>query len=99
MTPQLLANLPATIAELATWLHVPRRTIEAAIQDARLAGVPIVSDSNGVHLAADATEAATCADALRRRAISQLLTARALRQTARRMALDEAHVEQPSLWG
>ena len=96
MTPELVANLPATIAELAQWLRVPRRDIEKAIQEARLAGVPLVTDADGVRLAKDAAEAADCAARLRSRAISQLLTSRALRKTARRMR--EAEAQQPTLW-
>lgn len=102
MIPELcrvLTRGPATLSELARWMQVPRRTVEQTVQEARLAGVAIISDGNGVHLAADATEAAQCAAALRRRAITQLLTARAMRNAARRMTLEEADVQQPSLWG
>ena len=93
-----LIHGPATLAELARWMQVPRRTVEQTVQEARLAGVAIISDGNGVHLAADATEAAACDAALRRRAITQLLTARAMRRAAKRMAQEEAQIEQPSLW-
>ena len=63
------------------------RRIQAATQEARLAGWPIVSDGDGVRLATDPGEVAACAEALRRRAISQFLTARALRRTAERMTV------------
>lgn len=61
------------------------RRVQAAIQEARLAGWPIVSDGEGVRLSFDPGEVAACAVALRRRAVTQWLTARALRRTAERM--------------
>ena len=61
------------------------RRIQAATQEARLAGWPIVSDGDGVRLSTDPGEVAACAAALRRRAVTQWLTARALRRTADRM--------------
>lgn len=97
ITPYL-ASEPKTKRELAIASGYSTRDVELLIQGARLDGVPICSDSRGYFLAADATEAAQCAAALRRRAITQLLTARAMRRAARRMAAEEAHVEQPSLW-
>lgn len=42
-----------TIGELAEALRVSRREIEAAIQAARLDGVPIVSGSEGVWIGTD----------------------------------------------
>ena len=69
-----------TIGELAEALNVPRRTIEEAVQSARLDGVPIVSGSEGLWLAQTPQEAHEAALALRRRAIHQLVTARALRR-------------------
>lgn len=42
-----------TIGELAEALHVPRRTIEEAVQSARLDGVPIVSGSEGLWIGTD----------------------------------------------
>ena len=70
-----------TIGELAEVLYVPRRTIEEAVQSARLDGVPIVSGSEGLWIASTPQEARTAALALRRRAITQLVTSRALRRT------------------
>lgn len=61
------------------------RRVQAAIQEARLAGWPLVSDGEGVRLSFDPGEVAACAVALRRRAVTQWLTARALRRTAERM--------------
>ena len=68
------------------------RRVQAAEQELRLAGWPLVSDADGVRLADDPAEVLACADALRRRALTQLLTARALRATAGQMA------EPMTLW-
>jgi hypothetical protein len=87
-----------TIAALATNHGWPRRTVEACLQELRLAGEPIVTDAYGVHLARSADEVAECVAALRRRAVHQMLTARALRRTARRMREAELRVEPQSLW-
>lgn len=89
---------PLTLHELARSMHAPRRDAERLVQELRLAGVPLVSDGNGIRLARDAAEAAACAAALRRRAISQLLTARALRRTAAKMREAEMAVDRPTLW-
>ena len=94
-----LGTEPTTLTELAARMHVPRREAERFVQEARLAGVPLVSDGDGVRLARDATEAAQCAARLRRRAITQLLTARALRRAAQRMTLAEGDFEQTAIWG
>jgi hypothetical protein len=61
------------------------RRVQAAIQEARLAGWPIVSDGDGVRLETDPAAVLACAAALRRRAVTQWLTARALRRTGERM--------------
>lgn len=71
-----------TIGELAEALNLPRRSIEEAVQAARLEGVPIVSGSEGLWIASSSHEARSAALALRRRAITQLVTARALRLSA-----------------
>ena len=83
-----------TIGELAEALNLPRREIEAAVQAARLDGVPIVSGSEGLWIASTPLEALEAAQALRRRAITQLVTARALRAAGKRMAA----IRQPSIW-
>ena len=83
-----------TIGELSESLKVSRREIEAAVQSARLDGVPIVSGSEGLWIASTAQEALEAAQALRRRAITQLVTARALRAAGKRMAA----IRQPTLW-
>jgi len=69
------------------------RRVQAACQEARLAGWPIVSDGDGMRLEDDPAAVAMCALALRRRAITQLLTSRALRRTGARMR------EPMTLWG
>ena len=83
-----------TYGELAERLNVPRRTVEKAIQQMRLAGVPVITGNDGVWLAETALEAQQAAQALRRRAITQLVTARALRAAGKRMAA----IRQQTLW-
>ena len=61
------------------------RRVQAACQEARLAGWPIVSDGDGMRLEDDPAAVAMCALALRRRALTQCVTARARRRTAARM--------------
>lgn len=62
------------------------RRVQAATQELRLAGWPVVTDGEGVRLATDPAEVRECAEALRRRAVTQWKTARALRATAEHMA-------------
>jgi hypothetical protein len=104
---RLLANASATQEDIAKACHLPVRSVQAAIQELRLAGQPIITDPEGswrgMRLARDADEAMACAVALRRRLATQYLTYRALRGTARRMYLAERkppEVEAPegSLW-
>ena len=75
-----------TIGELAEALRVSRREIEAAVQAARIDGVPIVSGSEGLWISDSPEEVARAAESLRKRLVTQYATVRALRATARRMA-------------
>lgn len=77
---------PLTKKALAEAAGVSTREVEALIQQYRLEGWPILSDSDGYRLSNDPAEVLACSQRLRRRAIHQLLTSRALRRTARRMA-------------
>jgi len=86
---------PATLAELAEWCHASRRDVEAAVQELRHQGNPIVSDGEGIRWSDDPAEVAACARALRRRLVTQYRTLRSLQTTARRMAA----TEEPTLWG
>ena len=75
-----------TIGSLSESLKVSRREIEAAVQAARLNGVPIVSGSEGLWISDSPEEVARAAESLRKRLVTQYATVRALRATARRMA-------------
>jgi len=82
------AGIPLKQDALALSLWGPLgsvRRVQAACQEARLAGWPLVTSGTGVRLENIPAAVAECAAALRRRAITQLLTARALRRTAERM--------------
>lgn len=83
---------------LAVLANVSRREAEAAVQSARLHGVPIISGSDGVRLTYDSAEVRATAEALRKRARTQLLTARALLRTARTLEDQLESIARPSLW-
>lgn len=93
MISDLLRSTPLTKKALAEAAGCSSREVELAIHEARLAGVPIVSDDRGYWLGT-ATEVLECAERLRRRYVNQAVTARALRRTARRME----GVRQTQLW-
>ena len=71
-----------TLSELADALRLSRRQVEQAIHEARMAGVPICTGSEGAWIAQDGQEARSMADRLRRRAIHQMETASALERWA-----------------
>ena len=95
----LLTHASITQPDMAFVLGLTIRQVQAACEELRRSGYPVVSDGDGVRLAASAEEAQRCADALRRRLVSQYLTMRALRRTARRMADQEAAAQRMTLWG
>lgn len=74
-----------TIGDLFPVAGVPRRVIEEAIQQARLEGVPIITDG-GVRVAQTAEEANALADWLDARMDSQRRTRDAVRAAAAEMA-------------
>lgn len=88
---------PSTLDELARLASLPRRAVEAAVNELALAGYPVVTatsgDDRGVRLTDDPAEVRACADALGRRVSHQYRRVRALRRTA-------AALSQPkTLWG
>ena len=87
----------STIADLARWCIVPRRLIEEAVENLRLAGHPIIGDAHGLHLAKDADELAAYIEARRRRLVTVYAGTRALRGALRRMRAAEEHVEQTTI--
>ena len=78
-----LSTSSRTKKVLAEMVGCTTREVELEINRLRLAGVWVVSTSDGYHLARSAAEVEDCARRLRQRAIGQLLTARALRSSAR----------------
>jgi hypothetical protein len=95
------ARADVTIAELCATLRLPRRVVEAAIEDLRRDGQPLVSSSRGVRYTDDPAEVRACVDALRRRAAQQFITARSLRRTAGRLTAERVErgpVEQVPIW-
>lgn len=81
----LLSAQPLTKRILAEKAGTTQREVEAFIQDARLKGSPILSDSDGYRLCYDPSELRRCAERLRSRAMTQLSTAAALNDTADRL--------------
>lgn len=84
------ADSAITLSRLAELTGQSRRAIEAAIQDARLSGVPICTDHRGAWLAVSPQEAREQAARLRSRAIHQMETAQALERAADKMGQQEA---------
>lgn len=76
----------AKIDHLARDLQTNRREIEAAIQEARLAGHPLVGSSlRGIRLSSDPDEVLAYVDDRQERLVSIYLGTRALRRAARKM--------------
>lgn len=88
-----------TIDTLAVEAGRPRRTIERAIETARLEGRPIITDG-GVRLATTAAEAHQLARWLRARVQSQMDTIAAITSQARLMEAAEKSrpVDAVELW-
>ena len=94
----MLDNASPTQPDMAFVLGLKIRAVQAACEELRRQGFPVVSDGDGMRLAESGDEALACAAALRRRLVSQYLTYRSLRQTARRMADQEAAAQRMTLW-
>ncbi len=90
-----LDNRPQTLQELAASCYVQRRAVEAAIQHARLEGIPIASDERGVWRTDDPAELRATEAALRRRVTKQLRTYSAVKRT--RQKLEQPKVLFPDL--
>lgn len=87
-----------TLGELAEAMGAPRRALEAAVEQLRKDGVPIVSGPRGIHLTQDPAELRAAYRALRRRYVTQAIGARELLRTADRMERHAARVVQESIW-
>jgi hypothetical protein len=83
-----------TYAELAERLSIPRRSVEEAVRQMRIDGIPLITGNDGVWAAETAQEARNMAERLRTRAIHQMETAQALDRAAD--AMDR--VGQETLW-
>lgn len=81
----VLTARPRTKRVIAEALGCDTRSVESEVQRCRLAGVPILSDSDGYRLARTAQETRACSERLRSRAIRQMETAAALADAAERM--------------
>ena len=58
-----------TYGELAERLNVPRRSVEKAVRDMRLNGIPVVTGNEGAWIATSPQEAREAASRLRARGI------------------------------
>lgn len=89
-----LTRRPQTKRELAERMGIPTREVEAAIQQARLDGKPILSNGDGYWMTDDPEDVRKMAARLRRRASTIHDTATALAATAEKLAKRE----DPTLW-
>lgn len=72
---------PTPIKDIARRCALPRRDVEAAVEELRLEGQPIVGGPAGLHMAASPSELAQYVEARRRRLVSVYAGTRALRRT------------------
>lgn len=95
-----LTTRPQTKRELAARMGVTTRTVEEMVQVERLAGAPIVSDTDGYRVALDSADMRDQYRRMRSRYLHQALTARAVNRTADRMEAAEAAALRPAgtLW-
>ncbi len=93
------SSVPVPIATIAKCLGLSRRQVEAAVQELRLAGEPIIADGDGLRMAWTAAELARYRANFEDRLRTMVRTRRALRDTERRMRRSEAGATQTSLWG
>lgn len=73
-----------SLSAIAEDLGIPRRTVEKAVQELRLRGLPVASGTEGVWVG-DAADLDATARYLRGRLIAQYQTFLAVRRTAGRM--------------
>lgn len=83
------ADSAVTLSAIAERAGVSRREVEAAIQSARLAGVPLITSQKGVWRAESPVEARAMAERLRSRAVHQMETAQALDRAADAMTAEQ----------
>ena len=96
---QLLTNASTTQPDMAFVLGLSIRQVQAACEELRRAGHPIISSGDGMRLAQTSAEAYACAEALSKRAAAQWVTSQALMDTARRMRASEDNLARLTLWG
>ena len=74
---------PLTIDGIARRCNLPRRAVEAGVEELRRRGKPVVSSGRGIHLTHDGDELLASYRRLRSRALHQLANLRAMQRTAR----------------
>jgi biotin operon repressor len=85
---------PQTIADLSAKTLLSIREVQAAVEELRRRGVPIVTGSKGVWLTTSPDELLDSYRRLRRRALRQLANLRQMQRTAAAMR----GVEQTTIW-
>lgn len=77
---------------------IPPRRVQAAVEELRRRGIPIVGDADGMHLAASVAEFEAYLASYDRRLLTMLRNRSAMRRLLRRMRADAAGVEPLELW-
>jgi len=83
---------------VAQWAGLTRRDTEAAIEELRLEGHPIVGGNDGVRVTRDPREVREYVKSRRRRLFHVALGTRALLRTARRLEDEQQQIERPGFW-
>ena len=95
---RLLHNASVFQADMAFVLGLSIRAVQAACEELRRTGYPVLSSGDGVRLAQTGAEAIACGDALCKRAVHQFVTGRALKRTGLRMKVAEDSAARATLW-
>jgi biotin operon repressor len=88
------ADSARPLGEIAESLGVSLRSVQKASEQAKAAGIPIVTAEGGVYAAVTASDALIAYRQARSRALTQLRGASAIKRTWRRMQ----QVHQETLW-
>lgn len=86
---EILSDAWQTLDELAARVDAPRRDVETAVEELRLAGDPVIGGAHGVRWSRDPDEIRAYVRSRRRRELTVARGTRALMATARRLDTTE----------